>query len=1133
VICRVFVEFTNIRLANYSGLRMVMTSPPADAAVREEALDPSRSFIVDAPAGSGKTTLLTQRFLRLLSTTTQPESIVAITFTRKAAEEMRGRILDALRAASDHPERLDRVTSRWAREARATSDARGWQLLENPRRLRVQTIDSLCATLARRGPLMSGYASSAEVREDTAAFYQRAAHASIEVLGSRGIWSDAVSTLLRHLDNDWARLEGLLADMLARRDQWLRVIAQQPDRIRFAHAIEQAVHAELEFVAEKIPHKLKTQIVRVFAYAAQNLAGEGSSSPIAALGDLSCFPAAECAELSTWRAVVDLLFTKEGQLRKKVTKTQGFPAKGPGAAEFKEAFAELMAEIGSISGLAEAFSQLRATPDPSYSDPQWRSIEALFMVLKLAAAELKISFRQAGVVDFAEVSHAALAALGQAQDPSELALLLDYQIQHLLIDEFQDTSTTQFELIERLLDGWSVGDGRSLFLVGDPMQSIYRFRQAEVGLFHGTREAGRLAAVPLQVLQLTTNFRSQGGVIAWINDALTTMRDDPACPFRDLPRLIAARPTTNQEAVAVRGFIAADTSAESTAVVEIVQRTQLDNPQASIGILVRGRRHLGSISAALRAADIAVSANEIERLADQTIVQDLVALTRALLHPADRTAWLACLRAPWCGLSLKALAQLFEGDRRTTIWQQLTDETIISRLAVQEQMLLNRFRATIHLALRAVGREPLAPLLERTWLALGGPNPYPVTSMSHADRYFELLQDCARNEILVSATRLDLLLERQFVAPPAQGQSLVKIMTIHRAKGLEFDVVILPGLGRVPRAESHRLLAWREHLGTKGRELLFAPIPRSGEQGDSIHAYLHRAEKKELEDEGYRLLYVALTRARESLYLIGTAKELADGCVSTPAARSFLRMLWGSVDEGASFDRHMPIQQRTSTDMYSREQTIKRPLIAHQILNVVSASADSEDAMAVPADVEFEWASPIAKHIGTVTHTLLQLLAFDKSEQLTASRIRSLAPYIDGRLRGFGVATTELSEAREQIMEAAAAVVGSKRGRWVMDPRHEHAMSEYALTAVLENRTINVVIDRTFIDAEGVRWIIDFKTGTHSGGAKEAFLDNEVERYRAQLERYAQAMRMIAPNPIALGLYFPLLDGWREWNYVA
>ncbi|MFT4561696.1 MAG: ATP-dependent helicase/nuclease subunit A [Gammaproteobacteria bacterium] len=1110
-----------------------MTSLPADSAVREEALDPSRSFIVDAPAGSGKTTLLTQRFLRLLSRTAQPESIVAITFTRKAAEEMRGRILGALRGATEHPEQLDPVTLRWASEARAASDARGWRLLENPRRLRVQTIDSLCATLARRGPLMSGYASSSEVREDTAAFYQRAAHASIEVLGTRGIWSDAVRTLLRHLDNDWARLEGLLVEMLARRDQWLRVIAEQPHRNRFERALAHCIRAELEFVAKQIPHELKVEIVRMCAYAAGNLLGEASSSPVTELIDLLDFPAAECAELSKWRAIVDLLFTKEGQPRKKVTKTQGFPAKGPGAAEFKQEFAALLADLGSIPGLAEAFSRLRSTPDPNYSDPQWTSIEALFMVLKLAAAELQITFRQAHVVDFAEISHAALAALGQAQEPSELALLLDYQIQHLLIDEFQDTSTTQFELIERLLDGWNVGDGRSLFLVGDPMQSIYRFRQAEVGLFHGTREAGRLAAVPLDVLQLTTNFRSQAGVIAWINDALTKMHDDPACPFVDVARLIAARPVSELEPVAVRGFIAADTTAESDAVVEIVQRTQRDNPRASIGILVRGRRHLGMISAALRAANVSVSANEIERLADQTIVQDLVALTRALLHPGDRTAWLACLRAPWCGLSLKALAQLFEDDRRSTIWRQLDDETKVSRLTDQEQTILKRFKATIESAVRAVGRQALAPLLEHTWLALGGPTLYPSMNMSHADRYFELLQDCARNEILVSATRIDVLLERQFVAPPAQGQSMVKIMTIHRAKGLEFDVVILPGLGRVPRAESHRLLAWREQLGTNGRELLFAPIPRSGDPGDAIHAYLHRAEKKELEDEGYRLLYVALTRARESLHLIGTTKELADGRVSTPAARSFLRMLWESVDEGASFVRPMAVQQPSPTDLRLGAQVIRRPVLKPESLNVVSAFAHGQNAMALPVDVEFEWASPIAKHIGTVTHTLLQLLGFVDDEQLTASRLSSLAPYIEGRLRGFGIATNELSAAREQITEAAAVVVRSRRGRWIMDPGHASAMSEYALTAVMENRTVNIIIDRTFIDAEGVRWIIDFKTGSHSGGAKEAFLDNEVERYRAQLERYAQIMQLTEQNPIALGLFFPLLDGWREWRYVA
>jgi ATP-dependent helicase/nuclease subunit A len=1106
-----------------------MTDSPADASARDKALDPRQSFIVDAPAGSGKTTLLTQRFLRLLSITEQPESIVAITFTRKAAEEMRGRILDALRLAGDAPQSLDPATRRWAIAALETSQTKNWRLLDNPRRLRIQTIDSLCATLARRGPLLSGYTGGAEVRENATQLYQLAAHATIGVLAEPGTWSNAVRVLLRHLDNDWQRLEGLLVEMLARRDQWLRVVVQDPDRRVFESALESAVTDELIALNRILPGDLRSDLLRLCRLVGANLVHEAPDNSGCILDGLATLPGASCDDLGIWQAIARMFLTNEGKIRKKVTKTQGFPPKGQDALDNKALFFALAEQLTAVPGLVIVMDTVRRTPSPSYSDTQWTSVQALFRVLKLAAAELKITFRRASVVDFSEVSHAALAALGGSQDPSELGLLLDYQIQHLLIDEFQDTSITQYELIERLLDGWTDGDGRTLFLVGDPMQSIYRFRQAEVGLFIDTRSTARLASVPLGVLQLTTNFRTQATLIDWINNTIAAMRDDPVCPFDQMPRLVAARAGTNPAPACVHGFIAEDSSAEADAVVAIVKQHQIENPTASIGILVRGRSHLGSISNALSIAGISVNATEIERLGDQSIVQDLLALTRALLHRGDRTAWLGVLRAPWCGLSLRALATLFEGDRNRTIWQQINDESCISQLGSEEQKLLLNFRMNFEASLQCAGREAIAPLVERAWLGLEGSVAYSKLEQIHAHRYLELLQMCERRETLVTASRLEEILERQYVAPPAQKESGVAIMTIHRAKGLEFDVVILPGLGRMARAEQHSLLAWRAHNNSSGRRLLFAPIPQIGGGDDPIHGFLHEAEKKDLADESYRLLYVALTRARESLHLIGTIKKARQDEPATPAARSFLRMLWGSVGHGSGF---VAADSRTAPLLSAPlavEQTVTRPVLDGPLtprgLNFTSLQKG------LPGDIEFAWASPIAKHIGTVTHTILQLICRDGGATYDATRISDLSPAIDGRLRALGVSKRELANARERIIAASIGAITSDRGRWILDRRHNMAESEYSLTAVSNGRSSNIIIDRTFIDASGMRWIIDFKTGSHSGGAVQAFLDSEVERYRAQLERYARFIALRENNPITLGLFFPLLGEWREWRF--
>ena len=198
-----------------------------DQAERLQALDPQHSFIIQAPAGSGKTGLLTQRFLVLLATVEEPEEIVAITFTRKAASEMKHRILQALRDAagdinSDAESVLNDAYQRQLRELAnrvlAHDQAQGWQLLQNPSRLRIQTIDSLCAWLVDRMPVCSRQGALSSVAEDADRLYLEAARLTVEALEEEGEWTAAIEHLIGHLDNRLDRLQQLIADMLARRD---------------------------------------------------------------------------------------------------------------------------------------------------------------------------------------------------------------------------------------------------------------------------------------------------------------------------------------------------------------------------------------------------------------------------------------------------------------------------------------------------------------------------------------------------------------------------------------------------------------------------------------------------------------------------------------------------------------------------------------------------------------------------------------------------------------------------------------------------------------------------------------------------------------------------------------------------
>ncbi len=211
-----------------------MADPGADTAARAEALDATRSFIVQAPAGSGKTELLIQRVLRLLAEVEQPEEVVAITFTRKAAAEMRHRLLDALvRAGGPQPEgEPGRTTWRLASDVLEKDGRLGWGLTETPARLRVQTIDSLCAAITRRWPWRSGFGGAPAPGEQMGPYHEEAARAALAKLEEKGEAGDAVARLLSHLDNNLGAAADLLRAMLGRRDQWLRHVTAAGGTLR-------------------------------------------------------------------------------------------------------------------------------------------------------------------------------------------------------------------------------------------------------------------------------------------------------------------------------------------------------------------------------------------------------------------------------------------------------------------------------------------------------------------------------------------------------------------------------------------------------------------------------------------------------------------------------------------------------------------------------------------------------------------------------------------------------------------------------------------------------------------------------------------------------------------------------------
>jgi len=1108
-----------------------------DQQQRAEALDPARSFIVQAPAGSGKTELLTQRYLRLLSLVEHPEEIAAITFTRKAAAEMRNRVLAAIDSAEQaQPEEAHKQkTWQLARAVAEQNAQQGWELRDNPNRLRIQTFDSLATELTRQMPMLAEIGAPPGIQENADALYRLAARATLGALDDPDL-GPHLARVLRHLDNRLGQLEELLSAMLARRDQWLPHVLGAPDVAQLEIALRVEIEQRLQQIDTRFPPHLMTDLVRLAGWAADNLPdNKRDGNPIARWADRRFRPSTEWDDLPLWHGLGELLLTGTGNLRKQLNKNQGFPAPGEKGldaetkaqrTQAKQDMGALLAELAGNAELAGLLSQLPSLPTQGYSKPQALLLDSLMQCLLRAAGELKLAFAETGEVDFVELSQRALQALGSEDQPTDLALALDYRLKHLLVDEFQDTSSSQHRLLRLLTAEWQQGDGRSLLLVGDPMQSIYRFREAEVGLYLRTREIG-LGGLALQALTLEMNFRSQAGVVAWVNHTFAQLfpgHSDAARGAVPYARSSAAQPEQSFPAVQVHGQIERDDAQEAQQVVQLIQQLLTEHPQDDIAILARSRSHLAYIAGELNAAHIGFAAVDVDPLAGRPVVQDLRTLTRALLHPADRLAWLALLRGPWLGLSLTDLLRLAEHSDHS-ILRRLQDEVLVATLSTDGRQRVQRLLEVLGNDLPMRGRLPVRSWVEGIWLALGGLAVVGEEGRADAEAFLALLEELEQAGGQLDFAELDQQLARLYAAPDSQADGRVQIMTMHAAKGLEFDTVILPGLGKKSRGNDSELLYWAETPEPDGSlQLLMAPIRARREKGEPISDFIRGLNKEKDQLETVRLLYVAATRAKQRLHLFGHT-GLDKMNQPKPAANTLLNTLWPVI--GEAFSGLDTESGQTGKERFTYHQEQRLP--ADWRLKLPIQAPELTEAPTAENTIDFEWAGDTARHVGTLVHRYLERIAIQGLKNWPEEKLDPIESQIEAALANLGVDPDEMARATEKTLRALRNTLSHEKGRWILEDHPQHAC-ELPLT-VHDEQSRHYIIDRTFIDEEGTRWIIDYKTGEHLEEDIEAFLDAEQERYRDQLENYARIMRLLESNPIKLMLYFPLAKNWRTWEY--
>ena len=1118
----------------------------SDQRARQQALDASESFIVQAPAGSGKTELLIQRLLTVLANADHPSEVLAITFTNKAAGEMRERLHSALVAASvpasDDLSPLEVTRRDLAARVLTRDRERGWHLLADMSAVLIDTFDAFCARLTARAPLVTVAAAGAlaGIAVSLTPLYREAARDAL-FDADIGESSDVLLTLAANRVDD---VIDLIANLLGRRSQWLGEAVDVSDEAISRHTsrLLRDVRQALEAVSARLNSAHQHSIERLLEFTATSLllADKDALASDRAAAAMDWPSGAGVRSVATWRTLAAMLLTDKGELRKSggVNKTTGFPKSDDqdfidiSPQPRTEAKARMQALLDALVNEPEflrALSKTRHLPTNDAITEHAPLLQATLTVLRLAAANLILLLRERGVTDFGGVATAALHVLNEARE--DVMAGLDAQLKHVLVDEVQDTNPAQFALLSSLVADWSAGDGRTLFLVGDPMQSIYGFRDADVGLFALAQTQG-VSDVRLKQLTLSANYRSQPAVIDWVNVELARVFRHVGAWQRQVVNFEPAVATRDADAQAgVHRLAFADANAEAQAMAQLAALLRQKSADQSIAILVRSRSHAEAIIAAFAQHKVAFVAREFARWTERETIRDLLSLTYAIAQPSDRLALFSVLRSPWVGATLatlSALAAHLDGDGKIApTWRALAPVQSQPRewqtaLPADEVERINRAYAAFSVAEARAWLSPLSERVQAAWQSFGGASTcIDADAREDADAFFAWLNVHAIGGQLPPRHIVDALLdaERRSFSSAHPAATAVEILTIHKAKGLEWDHVFLPGIDRKQRGDSRDLAQWRftsdAEEGVGDRSVLVVARDSRKKLEGSVYDYVSQHTAAARSAEVKRLLYVAVTRAKTTLTLTRCNASRA------PATDSFSALLGDVADE--QFAPPQPIVDKRlrlekSLTRCNGAQTMGHEWVAARLQWPAYRAAVGNAELPIPQS------QLNARAEGVVGHLLFEGLA------ASMSAVTEFAP---------NESVVKRLLLSERADEPSAAQIAARLTAWFKTAARrdtvkflfspELADAAIELTLVAPNQDL-LRADRTFVTAKGERWLVDFK---FSQPATAGELAVEAERYQPQLRQYAALLKRLDESrgltrPIRVALYFPWLDMLHE-----
>ncbi len=1162
------------------------TAHPGSATMIDIALAtaPQNNVVVHAAAGTGKTWLLTSRIIRLLLEGSEPGAILAITFTRKAAGEIHERVTERLfaLAASDEETLVKQLAEIGADTNQASRDlARGLyeKHLAAIHALRTTTFHAFCQEILRRFPLEANVPSGFELIETTAELEQ-AAWLALDRKAFRdkeGTLSTALDTLLKECAGV-AGTRTALDDFLAHRSDWWAYTENEQDPAGFAATQIRQLLKTTESTDPRITVVQDPEVCRRIARYAELLGGHLTETNQEHVVNLARALSDKTPSQQTFDRIRAVLLTDKDEPRQ--MKRSRTLEKKLGA-NHVDALISLHQEIASrlMTAIAE-FKRQRT----------YRISQAWYVCGIALLEEYQRLKMERGLLDFADLEWKTYRLLNRSRHAEWVQYKLDQRVDHLLVDEFQDTNPTQWRLLLPLLQEMVAGDPerrRSVFLVGDEKQSVYRFRRADPRLFHTARHWLQQHA-QTQTLTQHLSWRSSPAIIRFVN-------------------LVFHRPTDSHSETdgdySLQGFQKHDTYHQQlwgrVEVLPLIQRQEptrkntdqawrnpLEQPRQTdedtryrqesdliagkilqllgtpvadkdgvrhmtgddIMILMRDRTHSRFYEEALRRAGIPYIGSGRGAFMQSLEVRDLIHLLRNLIEPYNDLALASVLRSPVFAASendLLCLAQHPPGSWRERL-AQLASGLVPGNSLSRAQQLLPRWSAY-------VDRLPVHDLLDRIYcegnvvaryLAAAVPHQRPRVE-ANLNRFLELALEIDSGRY-PSLSHFLVYLERHLenddkspTEPTWNRQPRVRMMTIHAAKGLEAPVVFLVDAARGSRNRDRGLRSLIDWPVNDPRPRYFY-LAGTRKNIDDVSRSLQDEQRWSVLREEANLLYVALTRAKQMLYISGCEpglgdhgwygfieKRLRQAVDSGEAAHAGLKLNSDSVDQGKTIfntrarleygepPTSLPRVPQTSDAGFVIDPLLTQPLPAMPETGILNPShlAQAEDDHPDEA-ANFTEARTRVQRRGKVIHRIL--------ERLTNGETRTTVEKIIWREFGGWLDEKDFNE----WWHESCAVIDRTDFREFFDPAcYQEARNEIPILYRDGERDGYGIIDRLILREDEVV-VIDYKTHAH---ATQTNIMQLAQDFREQMRQYGEGVRRLwSGKKVRLLLLFTACGGVVE-----